>query len=84
MRIQVDCRDHEDPRAFQLGARRLHIVRVLARSSEDSVRRFRVRVEDGRIFELVHDAVSGDWHLASVGGFRRAEPAPSPPGFGGR
>lgn len=84
VRIQVDCRDHEDPRAFYLGTQRLHIVRVLARSLEDSRRRFRVRVEGGRIFELVHDAVSGEWHLARVGGFRGVKSAPSSFGFGGR
>jgi hypothetical protein len=79
MRIQVDCRDREDPRAFYLGTRRLHIVRVLERIAQDSTRRFRVRVEDGRVFDLIHDTAAGEWHLASVGGVRQAT-APSSTG----
>jgi hypothetical protein len=83
MRIQVDCRDGDDPRAFYLAARRLHIARVLERRTEDSARRFRVRVEDGRIFELIREA-AGEWRLASVGGFRQAKAAPSSSDFGAR
>jgi hypothetical protein len=80
MRIQVDCRDREDPRAFYLGTRRLHIVRVLERSTQDAIRRFRVRVEDGRIFDLLHDAASGEWRLARAAALRQAKAAPSSTG----
>lgn len=66
MRIQVNCRDGEDPRSFYLGGRKLHIVRVLERSAEDSHRRFRVRVVDGREFVLRQDRTSGEWTLGEV------------------
>jgi hypothetical protein len=79
MRIQVECRDADDPRAFYLGTRRLHIVRVLERTAENATRRFKVRVEDGRVFTLVHDTAKGEWQLAAVGAFPQAESAPSSP-----
>lgn len=66
MRIQVNCRDAEDPGSFYLGGRKLHIVRVLERSSDDSQRRFRVKVVDGREFVLRLDRRSGEWTLAGV------------------
>ena len=65
MRIQVDC-SNGDPRAFFLGERRLHVTQVLERAAEDSQRRFRVRVADGREFILRHDRASGEWRLAGV------------------
>jgi hypothetical protein len=79
MRIQVDCRDGDDPRAFHLGARRLHIVRVLERRDQDSTRRYRVKIDDGRVFVLVQDTAKGEWHLAGVGAFPHAESALSSP-----
>jgi hypothetical protein len=66
MRIQVDCGPRGDPRAFHLGARRLHVMRVLERTAEDAQRRFRVRIADGREFVLRHDLDSGAWQLARV------------------
>jgi hypothetical protein len=75
MRIQVDCRDGDDPRAFYLGTRRLHIVRILERIAEDSTRRFKVRIDDGRVFVLVRDSATGEWRLKGVGDFPYAEPA---------
>jgi len=65
MRIQVDCRNG-DPRAFYLGTRQLHVMRVIERASEASVRHFRVKVADGRVFVLSHDLASGNWLLARV------------------
>jgi hypothetical protein len=66
MKIQVQCRRGGDPRTFLIGARRLHVMRVLERAAEDSLRRYRVRVADGREFVLRHDLESGDWRLARV------------------
>jgi hypothetical protein len=66
MRVQVDCRNNDDPRAFYLGTRRLYVVRVLERTAEDSMRRFKVRVQDGRVFTLSNDAAKGKWQLAGV------------------
>lgn len=51
---------------FLLGARRLQVLRVLERAAEDSRRRFRVRVVDGREFVLRHDLERGDWRLVRV------------------
>jgi len=66
MKIQVDCSRSGDPRAFILGERRLHVMRVLERAAEDSQRRFRVRVADGREFVLRQDLEAGNWCLALV------------------
>jgi hypothetical protein len=79
MRIQVDCRDGGDPRAFYLGTRRLRVMHVLERVAEDATRRFRVRVEDGRVFVLIHDTAKGEWRLAGVGAFPHGESALSSP-----
>jgi hypothetical protein len=66
MRVQVDCRNGDDRRAFYLGTRRLHVVRVLERIAEDSTRRFKVRVQDGRVFTLSKDTAKDEWRLAGV------------------
>jgi len=66
MKIQVHCRRGGDPRTFLIGARWLHVMRVLERAPENSLRRWRVRVADGREFVLRHDLHSGDWRLARV------------------
>ena len=66
MKIQVHCRRRGDPRAFLIGARWLHVMRVLEHAGEDSERRWRVRVADGREFVLRHDVHTGDWLLARV------------------
>lgn len=66
MKIQVRCRQGGDPRTFLVGAHRLEVTRVLERAAENSLRRFRVRVFDGREFVLRHDLHTGDWRLASV------------------
>jgi len=66
VKIQVHCRRGGDPRSFLIGAHWLHVTRVLERAAENSPRRWRVRVADGREFVLRQDVESGDWHLASV------------------
>ena len=66
MKVHVDCRNGDQPRAFYLGTRWLHVMRVLERSAEDSTRRFKVRVQDGRVFTLSNDTSSGEWQLAGV------------------
>jgi hypothetical protein len=68
VKIQVHCRRGGDPRVFLLGARWLHVLRVLERAAENSQRRWRVRIADGREFVLRHDPRSGDWRLARVHG----------------
>jgi hypothetical protein len=66
MKVHVDCRNGDQPRAFYLGTRWLHVMRVLERSAEDSTRRFKVRVQDGRVFTLSNDTSKGEWQLAGV------------------
>jgi len=66
VRVQVDCREGADPRAFFLGERRLHVMRVLERGAESSHRTFRVRVADGREFVLIQDLDTGEWRLARI------------------
>ena len=65
MRIQVACSDGR-PCALYLGSQRLHVLRVIERTAEGSIQRFRVKVADGRVFQLSRDLASGDWRLASV------------------
>lgn len=66
MRVQVECRKGADPRAFFLGERRLHVMRIIERGAENSHRTFRVRVFDGREFVLTQDVDTGEWQLARV------------------
>jgi hypothetical protein len=66
VKIQVHCRRGGDPRSFLIGAHWLHVMRVVERAAEDSVRRWRVRVADGREFVLRQDVETGDWRLAGV------------------
>jgi hypothetical protein len=54
VKIQVDCRRSGDPRAFILGERHLHVMRVLERAA------------DGREFVLRQDLEAGNWRLARV------------------
>lgn len=51
---------------FRVGARWLHVMRVLERAAENSLCRFRVRIADGREFVLRQDLHSGDWRLSRV------------------
>jgi hypothetical protein len=71
MKIQVHCRRGGAPYTFLVGARRLHVMRVLEHAAENSRRRWRVRVADGREFMLRQDLHTGDWRLAQVNPRRR-------------
>ena len=62
----MECREGTDPRAFFVGERRLHVMRVLERGAQDSHRTFRVRVADGREFVLIHDLDTEEWQIARV------------------
>jgi hypothetical protein len=66
VRIQVECRRGTDPCAFFMGGRRLHVMRVLERLSEDAQRSYRVRVPGGREFVLRLDLGSGEWTLGRI------------------
>ncbi len=66
VRVQVECREGADPRAFFVGERRLHVMRVLERGTENSHRIYRVRVVDGREFVLIQDVNTGQWQIARI------------------
>ncbi len=72
MEIQVECyagyRGEEEPRAFTLGRTRFLVTEILDRWLSPEHRHFKVRVEDGRVFVLRYDAVSGGWELAALVG----------------
>jgi hypothetical protein len=72
MKISVECyagyRGDQEPRAFQLGERRFEVVELLDRWLHPAHRYFKVKVPDGRLFILRHDALSGDWELAGLVG----------------
>ena len=66
VRVQVECRRGIEPRAFFLGGRRLQVMLVLERITEETHRRFRVRVADAREFVLHLDLATGEWTLARI------------------
>jgi hypothetical protein len=72
-------RGHEEPRSFQLGARRVPVVAVLDRwepPAQNHLSYFRVRDQEGRCFVLRHDSRAGNWELEAVYG-RPAKAAPA-------
>lgn len=82
MAIRVEChagyRGDEEPRAFWLGGRRLEVVELADRWLDPAYRYFKVRADDGDLYILRRDELSGDWTL---GAYTRA--ASQPPGASG-
>jgi len=70
VRTERDSAGKEVPCGFHLGGKRLRVVSVLRRWSENSQHVFEVRVEDGRRFILRFDAGPCRWDLAAVLGAR--------------
>jgi hypothetical protein len=71
MRISVrSCtgRQGQEPRSFCLGSAELHVMDILERAETTGVRRFRVRVFDGRRFVIRHQPATDRWELAAVYG----------------
>ena len=62
------ARGEHEPRAFQLGARRVPVVAILDRWQGPEQRHFLVRDGDGRRFVLRHDREPGTWELEAVYG----------------
>lgn len=58
----------QEPRAFQLGGRRVPVIAILERWQAPEHRYFRVRDYQGRRFVLKHDPQSGNWELEAVYG----------------
>ena len=66
----------EEPRALQLGGRRVPVIAILDRWQAPAHCYFRVRDYDGRRFVLKHDPKSGSWELEAVYG-RQAQRTPA-------
>lgn len=82
MQVQVEChpghQGEQEPLAFTLGARRFEVEDLLDRWFGRTDRHYKVRVDDGRVFILRHDARSGEWEIAALVGSRVSEATPSP------
>jgi hypothetical protein len=66
----------EHPCAFYLGGRRLHVVQVLDRWTDNLHRFFEVCVDDGRRFVLRFDPPGRAWELVAVFAASAKRPAP--------
>jgi hypothetical protein len=71
MKVQVRCRSGGDPARSSSVCSGCTSCVFFERAAEDSQRRFRVRVVDGREFVLRRDLETGSWRLARVHGRRR-------------
>ena len=56
----------ERPVAFDWDGERLEIVEVEARWRAPEGRYFRVRVEDGREFELIYGELKDEWRISRI------------------
>ncbi|RME86658.1 MAG: hypothetical protein D6770_11380 [Anaerolineae bacterium] len=64
--IRVECHSEftyaEKPTALVWEGERLVIAEVLRQWRSPEGRHFRVRTEDGRVFELFYDEANDEWH----------------------
>lgn len=81
MQIRVECNTghggEREPCAFTLGGCRYEVLDLLDRWFGLSDRHFKVKVADGRVFILRHDALSGEWEIAALVGSRLVASPPS-------
>jgi hypothetical protein len=72
MQIRVQCyaghRGEEEPRAFDLGDRRLEVVEIIDRWLAPDHRYFKVRADDDNVYILRHDEAAGEWEMTSFAG----------------
>jgi hypothetical protein len=72
MQIRVQCyaghRGEEEPRAFDLGDRRLEVVEIIDRWLAPDHRYFKVQADDGNVYILRHDEAAGEWEMTSFAG----------------
>ena len=72
MQIRVQCyaghRGEEEPRAFELGDRRLEVVEIIDRWLAPDHRYFKVQADDDNVYILRHDEVAGEWEMTSFAG----------------
>ena len=72
MQIRVQCyaghRGEEEPRAFDLGDRRLEVVAIIDRWLAPDHRYFKVQADDDNVYILRHDETAGEWEMTSFAG----------------
>ena len=72
LKLEVECRPGHrgdpEPCAFLLGARRFEVRELLDRWPASAYYYYKVRVDDGQVFILRHDAATGEWELAALVG----------------
>jgi len=72
MKIRVQCyaghRGEEEPRAFDLGERRLEVIEIIDRWLAPDHRYFKVCAGDGNVYILRHDELAGEWEMTSFTG----------------
>jgi hypothetical protein len=65
--VRVECyagyRGEETPRRFSFGERQVEVDEVVDRWLTPDHRYFKVRGDDGGVYVLRHDAVSGRWEM---------------------
>lgn len=66
-RVRVECyaghRGEERPQCFFLGERAVGVEEVLDRWLDPTHRYFKLRGDDGGIYILRHDVLTGDWDM---------------------
>jgi len=69
LKIRVHCyaghRGEEEPRAFDLGERRLEVIEIVDRWLAPDHRYFKVHADDGNVYILRHDELAGEWDMTS-------------------
>jgi hypothetical protein len=67
MQLRVQChaghRGEEEPRAFDLGDRRIEVMEIIDRWISPDHRYFTVQAYDGSVYILRHDEAAGEWEL---------------------
>jgi hypothetical protein len=65
--LRVECyagyRGEETPRAFFLADRRIEVAEVLDSWLAPDHRYFKIRGDDGCLYILRHDVMSGEWEM---------------------
>ena len=70
VKLCIQCyaghRGEEEPRAFDLGDRRIEVMEIIDRWRSPEYRYFRVQAYDGGVYILRHDETAGEWELTEV------------------
>ncbi len=65
MHCYAGHRGEEEPRAFDLGERRLEVIEIVDRWLAPDHRYFKVHADDGNVYILRHDELAGEWDMTS-------------------